>query len=135
MMMLAVGIGTGATIVTVLHVVLMNSQSVARTYEQVTLGDAADAETSIEYPPVGRWDIFSFPANQYGSDHNQTFHVSCTARSGRSRLSRTKASAESRTLAARAERRAKQPALTTRYQARKGSAYGQPNKKHPPCAS
>jgi hypothetical protein len=135
MMMLAVGIGASTTIVAVMHAVLMNSHSVARAYERVPLDDVAQAETSIDYPHVGRWGVFSFPANQYGSDHNQNLHVSCAARSGRTRLSRTRASAESRTLAARAERRAKQPALTTRYQARKGSAYGPPNKKHPPCAS
>lgn len=134
MMMLAIAIGANTMIVTVMHAVLMNSYSVSRPGEPMPLADAAGPGTSIEYPQVNRWDIFSFPGYQDAHDQDSSQHL-CVSRTGTLRLSKRKVTASSDRPATPAEAFRKHEVLTTKYQATKGTGYGQLHKRHPLCAS
>ena len=133
--MLAVGIAVTTLIFMMMQARLMTSLSISSAEDLVMSGDAAGEGTSIGDPRVPRWDPFSFSVYPRIQDHTQPSQHVCAFRSGVSRPGKRKTVVGSGLMARAARGSKNRETLTTRYQILKGMRYGQPNKRHPFCAS
>lgn len=129
---LAVSIGVGTTILTVMYAVQMKSFPVAKPADLALLSDPTPEGTSAGDPGVR---AFAYRTYHYFHDRHQHSVNVCVSRRGTASLGKSKAEIKSGTLAARTHGPTRQDVAGARYQAQKGTGYGHFTKRHPFCAS
>ena len=130
-LVMAVGIGAGTIVFTVMHASLLNSiPSNAGTL--VSLDQTTSKSIPNETLRPFRWE--SFPSPSHLAEGNSSRHI-CAFHSTFAPVVKRNVARRSDTLAARARGQRNREVLTTRYQVQKGNGNGQPNKRHPLCTS
>jgi hypothetical protein len=131
-LILALGIGAGTIVFTVMHASLLNSVP-----SNAGTPVSSDQTTSKSIPNETLrafiWE--SFPSLSHLADESNSSKHICAFHSALAPVVKRNVARRSATLAARAGGRRKREVLTTRYQVQKGNGNGQPNKRHPLCAS
>ena len=131
-LMLALGIGAGTIVLTLMHASLLNSvPSDAGT--SVSLDQTTLKLIPNETLRASIWGSF-LPPSPPADKGNSSKHI-CAFHNAVAPVLQRNVARRSGTLAARVGRHRNREVLTTRYQSQKGKGNGQPNKRHPLCTS
>ncbi len=129
---LALGIGAGTIFFTLMHAALLNSiPSNAET--PVSLDQTTSKSNTNETLRASIWESFRSPSHLV-KQGNSAKHI-CVSHSAMAPAVKRNVARRSGTLTAQTRGHRNREVLATRYQVQKGNGNGQPNKRHPLCAS